>query len=68
MNGEKTDSTEFQLGQGEDEKEDSLTDLLFSRPLLPKFSRLDHPDTIAIFSGIRRIPPNELRCTTKEDI
>ena len=29
MNGEQTDSTEFHLGQGEDGKEDSLTDLLF---------------------------------------
>ena len=42
MNGEQTDSTEFHLGQGEDGKGDSLTDLLFSRPLLPKMSRLDH--------------------------
>ena len=29
MNGEQTDSTEFHLGQGEDGKGDSLTDLLF---------------------------------------
>ena len=31
MNGEQTDSTEFHLGQGEDGKEDSLTDLLFEK-------------------------------------
>ena len=29
MNREQVDSTEFHLGQGEDGKEDSLTDLLF---------------------------------------
>ena len=30
-NGEQTDSTEFHLGQGEDGKEDSLTDVLFEK-------------------------------------
>ena len=29
MNGEQTDSTEIHLGQGEDGKRDSLTDLFF---------------------------------------
>ena len=49
INGEQMDFTEFHLGQGEDGKEDSLTDLLFPALSSQKSADWKIPNTIAIF-------------------
>ena len=49
MNGEQMDFTEFHLGQGEDGKEDSMTELLFPAVSSQKLADSFTPITIAIF-------------------